>query len=130
MPFGLTNASTTFQSAMNSIFAPLIRKCVLVFMDDILIYNPTLETHVAHLCQVFELLKTHTLSIKLSKCSFAKQHLKYLGHIISGKGVAADPSKILAVQNWPVPTNTKDVRKILGLTGYYRKFIKNYSLIT
>ena len=107
MPFGLTNAPATFQSAMNSIFSHLIRKCVLVFMDDILIYSPTLEDHVSHLQQVLTLLQEHQLSIKRSKCSFAQGKLEYLGHIICSQGVATDPSKIQAVQRWPMPTNVK-----------------------
>jgi hypothetical protein len=130
MPFDLTNAPTTFQSAMNSIFATLIRKRVLVFMDDILIYSPTLSAHLQHLQQVFSLLQQHQLSVKQSKCSFAQQKLEYLGHIISNQGVATDPSKVQAVQQWPTPTNMKQVRGFLGLTGYYRKFIQGYSLIS
>ena len=130
MPFGLTNAPATFQSAMNSIFASMIRKCVLVFMDDILIYSPTLQSHQEHLAQVCTILQKHQLSIKKSKCSFAQQRLEYLGHIISDKGVATDPSKVQAVQQWPTPRNAKDVRRILGMTGYYRKFIQHYSLIS
>jgi hypothetical protein len=130
MPFGLTNAPATFQSTMNAIFAPMIRKGVLVFMDDILVYSPTLDSHVSQLQQVFSLLKEHQLSIKQSKCSFAQQSLEYLGHIISDRGVATNPSKIQAVQNWPTPKNTKQVRGFLGLTGYYRKFIRGYSLIS
>jgi hypothetical protein len=130
MPFGLPNAPATFQSAMNSIFSHLIRKWVLVFMDDILVYSPSLEDHVSHLKQVFILLQHHQLSIKRSKCSFAQQSLEYLGHIISNKGVATDPGKIQAVQAWPTPVNVKQVRGFLGLTGYYKKFIRNYSLIS
>jgi hypothetical protein len=98
MPFGLTNAPATFQATMNSIFAHLMRKCVLVFMDDILIYSATLSDHVAHLQQVFSILQQHQLSIKQSKCSFAQQKLEYLGHIISGQGVSTDPGKVQAVQ--------------------------------
>jgi hypothetical protein len=129
MPFGLTNAPATFQSAMNAIFAPMIRKCVLVFMDDILIYSPSLAEHVQHLTKVFQLLQANQLSVKKSKCTFAQPQLEYLGHIISAQGVATDPGKIAVVQHWPKPTNAKQVRGFLGLTGYYRKFIKGYSLI-
>lgn len=123
MPFGLTNAPTTFQAAMNTIFAPLLRKGVLIFMDDILVYSPTLEQHLILLQQVFQTLKEHKLLLKRSKCFFGQQQLEYLGHIISGEGVATDPSKILVVQNCPPPTDTKQLRAFLGLAGYYRKFI-------
>jgi hypothetical protein len=115
---------------MNTIFAALLRKGVLVFMDDILIYSDTLEQHVALLQQVFDILQKHHFLIKKSKCSFAFNTVEYLGHVISVDGVAIDPSKIEAVQQWPSPTNVKQLRGFLGLTGYYRKFIKHYAMIT
>lgn len=90
MPFGLTNALATFQAAMNKIFADLIRKCVLVFVNDIMIYNKTLENHCQHLQQVFDILQQHQLFIKKSKCCFAQRQLEYLGHIISAEVVATD----------------------------------------
>jgi len=94
MPFSLTNAPATFQSIMNQIFAPLLRKHVLVFMDDILIYSKTLSDHVQHLEQVFKILEQHQFFVKLSKCEFAKQELEYLGHTISAQGVSTEPTKI------------------------------------
>ncbi|KAK1612104.1 hypothetical protein QYE76_035777 [Lolium multiflorum] len=109
MPFGLTNAPATFQNAMNSLFADLMRKCVLVFMDDILIYSPSMSEHLVQLRQVLHILQQNQLSIKRSKCMFAQQQLEYLGHIISKEGVATDPSKIKVVQDWPVPTNVKQI---------------------
>lgn len=130
MPFGLTNAPATFQAAMNSIFAPLLRKCILVFVDDILIYSKTLEEHLQHLQQVFGLLQEHQLYLKKSKCLFAQPRLEYLGHIISGQGVATDPAKIQDVAEWPTPTDVKQLRSFLGLAGYYRRFIRNYGLIS
>jgi hypothetical protein len=110
MPFGLTNAPATFQSFMNAIFAALLRKGVLVFMDDILIYSATLEEHVALLQQVFQILEQHNFLIKKSKCSFAKNTVDYLGHVISAEGVATDPSKIQVVQRWQSPSNVKQLR--------------------
>ena len=97
MPFGLTNAPATFQSIMNRIFADILRKHVLVFMDDILIYSKSLEDHVIHLDQVFQILSHYQFLIKLSKCEFAKQQLEYLGHSISCQGVATESSKIQAI---------------------------------
>ncbi|WVZ58303.1 LOW QUALITY PROTEIN: hypothetical protein U9M48_008586, partial [Paspalum notatum var. saurae] len=117
MPFGLTNAPTTFQSLMNHIFVRLLRERVLVFMDDILIYSKSLQEHVVLLKQVFEILQENQFLIKWSKCSFAQSSIEYLGHIT-------------AIKNWPVPTCLKELRGILGLTGYYRKFIKHYSMIS
>jgi hypothetical protein len=129
MPFGLTNASATFQSLMNKIFASLLRRGVLVFMDDILIYSTTLEEHVKLLMEVFKILEQHHFYIKRSKCLFAQHSVEYLGHVISAEGVATNPSKVQAVLNWPTPKNVKQLRGFLGLTGYYRKFIQYYGMI-
>jgi hypothetical protein len=129
MPFGLTNAPATFQCVMNEILQPYLRKFVLVFLDDILIYSSTLEEHIQHLAAVLNTLREHQFYLKESKCSFAKQSLDYLGHIISASGVSTDPSKVSAMVQWPVPTNFTELRGFLGLTGYYRKFVKNYGLM-
>lgn len=130
MPFGLTNAPASFQALMNTIFKHLLRKCVLVFVDDILIYSKTLEDHLEYLQQVFSILHQHQLYLKHSKCSFAQPSLEYLGHIISGQGVATDPKKTAAIANWLVPTDAKQLRSFLGLSGYCRKFIKSYGSIS
>jgi hypothetical protein len=130
MPFGLTNAPASFQSIMNKVFEQLLRKCVLVFMDDILIYSSSLEAHELHLKQLFHILQEHQFFVKFSKCVFAQQELEYLGHLITAAGVATEPSKIAAVANWSPPTNVKQLRSFLGLTGYYRRFIKHYGMIS
>nr|GMC94616.1 uncharacterized protein LOC109166012 [Ipomoea batatas] len=130
MPFGLTNAPATFQALMNYVFKPLIRKTVLVFFDDILVYSPSLGSHWEHLREVLRIMKDHQLLAKLSKCSFAKTEVEYLGHIISEKGLQTDPAKLSAVASWTKPTNIKELRGFLGLTGYYRRFIKSYGTIS
>jgi len=94
MPFGLTNAPSTFQSLMNHIFQPFLRKFILVFFDDILIYSPDMETHLTHLQKILELLRKHQLFAKMTKCRFGCVEVEYLGHVVSGRGVCADPSKI------------------------------------
>lgn len=99
-------------------------------MDDILIYSKSLQEHTAMLQKVFAILEEHQFLIKRSKCSFAKKTVEYLGHVISEAGVATDSSKIQAVKLWPIPKIVKQLRGFLGLTGYYRKFIRNYGLIS
>ncbi|XP_021848493.1 uncharacterized protein [Spinacia oleracea] len=130
MPFGLTNATASFQNWMNQVFKPLLRKCVLVFFDDILVYSKTLEEHLTHLALVFELMKSNHIFAKLSKCVFATNKVEYLGHYISAAGVQTDPNKVNVVQSWHVPTTVKDLRGFLGLARYYRKFVKNYASIS
>jgi len=129
MAFGLTGAPNTFQGAMNTTLYPLLRKCALVFFDDILVYSRTLEDHIQHLRQVFTLLASDQWKVKISKCRFAQQSISYLGHIVSHNGVSTDPSKIESIQQWPPPQNIKELRSFLGLAGYYRKFAKHFATL-
>lgn len=129
MPFGLTNAPSTFQAAMNHIFKPLLRKCVIVFFDDILVYSSTLPEHAKHLAAVLTLLREHCFYAKLSKCSFCCTTVEYLGHLVTNGVLKADPAKIEAMLAWPAPKNVKQLRGFLGLTGYYCRFVTHYALI-
>ena len=99
MPFGLCNAPATFQELMNIIFAKFLRKFVLVFFDDILVYSKSLSEHETHLKQVLQVLRNHQLKAKMSKCKFEQKQVEYLGNVISGQGVATDPAKIQDIIN-------------------------------
>lgn len=130
MAYGLTGAPATFQGVMNTIFEPFLRKGVLVFIDDILIYSRTLEDHIRLLRAVFSVLTEQKLKVKRSKCVFAQSSLTYLGHVISAQGVSTDARNIQSVLNWPVPSNVKEIRGFLGLAGYYRKFVRYFGLLS
>lgn len=129
MPFGLTNAPAAFQSIMNHILQPYLRKFVLVFLDDILVYSTSLEEHAKHLQLVLQTLHDNQLYLKRSKCSFAQDQVEYLGHIIFSNGIATDPNKTITMLHWPQPTTMTEVRAFLGFTGYYRKFVKGYGIL-
>ncbi|KAJ0575909.1 putative nucleotidyltransferase, Ribonuclease H [Helianthus annuus] len=129
MPFGLTNAPSTFQSAMNDLFRSVLRKFVLVFFDDILIYSASKEDHYAHLQFVFQTLRDNHFHAKASKCVFAVHDISFLGHRISGFGVRPEPEKIASIQQWPTPHSFTTLRAFLGITGYYRKFVPQYASI-
>lgn len=110
-------------------FNPFLRKFVLVFFDDILIYIPSKESHVVHLQTIFETMRSHSLLAKRSKCVLGAIEVEYLGHFISGIKVATDSRKISVMNNWSVPASVKELRGFLCLARYHRKFIKLYDLI-
>lgn len=124
MPFVLPNAPTTFQKAMNSIFCDQLRRFVLVFFDDILIYSKDTQQHLEHLRQVFEILKKHQYVVNVNKCVLGTTKIEYLGHYISPEEVYIDPRKIDVVAKWPKPQIVKQLMSFLGLAGYYRRFVK------
>ncbi|GJS93895.1 putative nucleotidyltransferase, ribonuclease H, partial [Tanacetum coccineum] len=129
MPFGLTNAPEVFMDLINRVYRPYLDKFVIVFIDDILIYSKTQEEHVEHLRLVLGLLKKEKLYAKFSKCEFWLREVQFLGHMINGNGIHVDPSKIEAVKNWKAPRTPTEVCSFLGLAGYYRRFIENFSKI-
>jgi hypothetical protein len=129
MSFGLTNALAYFMYLMNSVFMPKLEKFIVVFIDDILVYSKNEEEHAGHLHVVIQHLREHRLYAKLSKCDFWLKEIKFLGHTISEAGIAVDPDKVQEVMNWKPPTTVHQIRSFLGLTGYYRRFILDFSRI-
>ena len=129
MSFGLTNAPAYFMSMMNKVFMEFLDKFVVVFIDDILVYSKNEEEHKEHLRLVLEKLREHQLYAKFSKCEFWLKEVGFLGHVISGEGIAVDPTKVQSVTEWLAPTSVGEIRGFLGLAGYYRRFIENFSKI-
>ncbi|GJX98980.1 reverse transcriptase domain-containing protein [Tanacetum coccineum] len=130
MPFGLTNAPAIFMDLMNRVCKPYLDKFVIVFIDDILIYSKTKEDHKVRSYKILlEILTKEELYAKFSKCEFWLQEVHFLGHVVNQGGIHVDPSKIEAVKNWKAPTTPSEVRSFLGMAGYYRRFIANFSKI-
>ncbi|GKE99642.1 putative reverse transcriptase domain-containing protein, partial [Tanacetum coccineum] len=127
MPFRLTNAPSVFMDLMNQVCKLYLDKFVIVFIDDIMIYSKMKEEHEVHLKLVLELLRKEKLYAKFSKCEFWLQEVHFLGHMVNQSGIHVDPSKIKVVKNWKAPTMPSEVRSFLGLAGYYRRFIVNFS---
>ena len=126
MSFGLTNAPAYFMSMMNKVFMEFLDKFVVVFIDDILVYSKNEEEHKEHLRLVLEKLREHQLYAKFSKCEFWLKEVGFLGHVISGEGIAIDPTKVQSVTEWLAPTSVGEIRSFLGLPGYYWRFIDNF----
>ncbi|GJP71174.1 hypothetical protein CLOP_g2020 [Closterium sp. NIES-67] len=129
MPFGLTNAPATFQSEMNHILRPLLDECVVVYLEDILIYSRDMKQHVEHLRHIFEILRRERFYVKLSKSEFALEKVQFLGHMVSAQGVHVDPKKIEAVRTWKIPENVKELQPFLGFANYYNRFVPQYAKI-
>jgi hypothetical protein len=129
MSFRLTNAPTYFMYLMNSVFMPELDKFVVVFIDDILVYSKNEAEHVEHLHIVLQQLRDHQLYAKLSKCDFWLKEIKFLDHTISQDGVSVDLEKVQEVMDWKPPTTVRQIRSFLGLAGYYRRFIPDFSRI-
>lgn len=129
MPFGLTNAPATFCNLMNDVFRDYIDDFVVVYLDDIVVYSRDLSKHLEHLEKVFERLRSNSLYLKPEKCAFAQQQITFLGHIVGDGEMRMDPKKIEAILEWPTPNKVSDLRSFLGLTNYYRKFVRHSSKI-
>ena len=126
MPFGLTNAPASFQSCMNHIFRGQLRKSILVFFDDILVYSKTWQEHMGHLEEVLSIMEAQSLYAKESKCEFGMTELLYMGHIISAQGVQVHQEKIKAILDWPTPKNLMELKGFFGLCSYYMWFVRQF----
>ena len=129
MPFGLTNAPAAFMELMNHVFRPYVDQFVVVFIDDILMYSKDRENHDTHLRVVLETLRKEHLYANLSKCEFWLNEVSFLGNIVSKEVIRVDPKKIKVVVEWKPPRNVTEVRSFLGLAGYYKRFVKGFSMI-
>ena len=129
MPFGLTNTPATFQRLMESCLSDLHLNWCIIYLDDVIVFSKTPEEHIEQLEAVFKKISDAGLKLKPSKCEFFKKRIHYLGHIVSDKGIETDPKKIEAIVRWPGPRTVHEVRKFLGFTNYYRKFVYKYAQI-
>ncbi|KAJ9510012.1 hypothetical protein QJQ45_011667 [Haematococcus lacustris] len=130
LSFGLTNAPATFQRVMNDAFAPVLGKCALVYLDDILVMSKSLPDHMQHLRLVFDLLRANKLFAKMSKCEFMQLTLKFLGHVITAGAISVDPDKVRAVADWPLPSSLTQLQSFLGAANFVRKFVQGFSAIS
>ncbi|KAJ8028019.1 hypothetical protein HOLleu_30140 [Holothuria leucospilota] len=129
MAFGLCNAPSTFQRLMEQVLSGLHWRTCLIYIDDIIIYARTFDEHIVRLREVIGRLRDAGLKLKPSKCELFRKKVKYLGHVVSEKGVEADPEKVESVVKWPTPRSVKDVRRFIGFCSYYRKFIQDFAYI-
>jgi hypothetical protein len=129
MSFGLTNAPAYFMYLMNSVFMPELDKFIVVFIDDILVYSKNEDEHTEHLHIVLQRLRHHHLYAKLSTCDFWLREIKFLGHTIYQDGISVDPEKVQEAMDWKPPTTVRQIQSFLGLAGYYRHFIPDFSRI-
>jgi len=114
---------------MNDIFRPHLDDFVAVYIDDIVVFSKTKAEHLKHLRKVLSILRKNKLYGRMSKCDFMKEEIAFLGHVVSGKGIQVDPHKTKTIEEWETPVSISEIRSFLGLTNYYKKFVKDYAKI-
>ena len=129
MPFGLTNSGASFQRLMGHILRGLEYRFALIYIDDIIIFSKSIKEHLTHLEEVFRRLREANVKLNPKKCSFVKQKVEYLGHVVTPDGVMPNPEKVRVVRDFPVPKNLKELRTFMGLANYYRRFVKGFAYI-
>ena len=127
MPFGLTNAPAAFQRFMNDIFSDLLDVCVVIYLDDILIYSNNMSKHHQHVKEVLKCLCKAGFYAKVEKCEFYSKSVEYLGYILSPFSLTMSDDKVKIIQDWPEPKKVKDIQSFLDFTNFYHWFIFNYS---
>ncbi len=127
MPFGLTNAPATFQRLMERVLAGLQWQTCLVYIDDIILFSTTVDEHIAQLQAIFTRLKEAGLKLKPKKCCIFRRKVKFLGHVVSDRGIETDPDKLSAVKDWPRPQNLTELRSFVGFCSYYRRFLPDFA---
>ncbi|CAI7810505.1 unnamed protein product [Closterium sp. NIES-53] len=130
MPFTRNNAPTIFQMTMNEAFHPLLDRCVIVYLDDIPIYNPDRAQHLQDIEAIFKIPSENRLLTKASMCEFLQDRMEFLGHIISAEGVEIYPKKIATIQAWHAPTNLTGLQSFLGFVNYVRRFVPDMAKLT
>ena len=130
LPFGLCNSPATFERLMDIVLRGLQWEKCLCYVDDVIVFGSSFEIALENLKTVFERYRQANLKIKPSKCALFQTEVSFLGHIVNESGIKCDPTKVQKVQEWPVPSNVTELKQILGLVGYYRRFIPECSTIT
>ena len=129
IPFGLTNALSNFMHLMNEVLHPFIGKFVVVYLDGILIYSTCLSEHLDYLSAIFDTLRPTHLFGNLEKCTFCTERVSFLRYVVTPQGIEVDEAKVHAIQSWPTPSTVTQVRSFLGLAGFYRRFVMDFSII-
>ena len=128
LPFGLTNAPACFQRFMDAVLAGLKWKILLIYLDDICVFSPTFDNHIYDVSDVFSRVRHARLKLKQKKCRLFQHEIKYLGHIVNRNGIKPNPDKLKSIEKMPIPRTKSELKSFLGATGWYRKFIPNFSI--